>query len=60
MEGEISVVNQSSHTTPFGDAITQNLLSSSTSNNIATTNLNHDIDTVGTFMGHRHLRIPVG
>jgi plastocyanin len=56
MEGEITVVNQPLHTTtPFSNAVTQNLLSSSptstsTTNNADTVNLNSNIDTVGTFM----------
>ncbi len=54
MEGEITVVNQPSHTTPFDTAATQNLFSSSSlsaaTNNTATANLNHNIDTIGTFM----------
>jgi hypothetical protein len=56
MEGEITVVNQPLHTTtPFSNAVTQNLLSlsptsTSTTNNADTVNLNSNIDTVGTFM----------
>jgi hypothetical protein len=57
MEGGITVVNQPSHTTtPFSNAVTHNLLTSSSptsptsTNNPATANLNSNIDTVGTFM----------